>query len=522
MLKGVCGFLAIAASWVLIHGMSSRDVVHLYVDSSVADFYEVYESRGPGGFGPFSTKNNYFPRVQSAGREPISFPVSSHMYQFRIDPGEQPVKVAILRVCVERTLFITRCISGADLIDYVDRTHDAVLSKLGSGMLVDSRSSDPYLELSRRLVPRLQPAFDPGLWIVRSLLALAAAAFFYCFFYSWIAPLAAFWNRDATWVFAAAVTIRALFFAKHPGGAASDSLLFENYLHEHLFILPGIRGIVYPAFLSLFPSRAPGIYATQMLLGALGAVIVLILLRSLKKPSRWDSLCAIVATSLPTLLAMELIVLSESLSLFFVLTGLAAFRHLQLHGASAVTAAGLGASCALLYNTKPQFGFAVVLFFMALLLPRVRSLRGLVAFAAPVLALELFVIGINNSAGNFRGVTSTLGYSLFDQAQQFLSCPGNDLDLRIKYYCQARAALPPNGNPHRLHCLDHLSRHARPAVAVPPGDRGLRRSELPLDSRSSPRLFEPCREELLGFLDSGRADGSRRRWSQGLECDSAS
>ncbi len=448
MLKGLCGVLAIAASWFLIRGMSERDIVHIYVDSSVPDVYEVFESKGPSWVGLTSSTNNYFPREESAGKEPVSFPVSSHMFQFRIDPGTQPVKVAIVRVCLERTLFITRCISGADLIGYVDRPHDATLSQLGSQMLVESRSSDPYLELSPRLVSRLQPGFDPGLWIVRSLLALAAAGFFFCFFYSWIAPLAAFWNFEATLVFAAAAGIRALFFATHPGGAASDSVLFENYLHQNLFTLPGIRGIVYPAFLSLFPFRAPALYATQMLLGALGAVIVLLLLRSLKKAYWWDSLCAIIAASLPTLLAMESIALSESLSLFLVLTALAAFSHLQFNGARTITMAGMGTSCALLYNTKPQFGYVIVLFFVSLLiLPRLRSLRGLLAFAAPVLALELFVIFINSSAGNFRGVTSTLGYSLFDQAQQFLTCPNTDPDPRIQYYCQARAALPPNGNP---------------------------------------------------------------------------
>jgi hypothetical protein len=241
--------------------------------------------------------------------------------------------------------------------------------------------------------------------------------------------------------------IRGAFFAAYQGGFASDSLLFENYLHVHIFVLPGIRGIFYPAFLSLFPLRSTALFAAQSLLGAIGAVIVLELLHSIKRPSRWDILWAVLATSVPTLLAMELVDLSESLSLFLVLVSLMAFRGLQLNKTGVAGVAGLGACCALLYHTKPQFGFTIVLFALAILLTRLRSLPSFAAFCAPVLAMQLLVTVVNSSAGNFRGVTSTLGYSLFDHAQQFLTCPSSDPEPRIQYFCRARAETGTNGNP---------------------------------------------------------------------------
>jgi hypothetical protein len=44
-----------------------------------------------------------------------------------------------------------------------------------------------------------------------------------------------------------------------------------------------------------------------------------LLLRSIKKPFEWHILCALAATSLATLVAMEMIVLSESFSVFLLL-----------------------------------------------------------------------------------------------------------------------------------------------------------------------------------------------------------
>jgi hypothetical protein len=144
---------------------------------------------------------------------------------------------------------------------------------------------------------------------------------------------------------------------------------------------------------------------------------------------------------------MEVIVLSESFTLFLLLATLLAFRSLQLQGVKVAAAAGLGATCALLYHTKPQFGFVIVLFAMALLFSRLRSFRSIAAFGAPVLALQILVVVIDSSAGNFRGVTSMLGYSLFDHAQQLLTCPSSDSDPHVQYYCQARAAIGNAGAP---------------------------------------------------------------------------
>lgn len=369
------------------------------------------------------------------------------MYQLRIDPGTRPVPVVIVRVCLERDLFVNHCIEGSRLVDYLDRANEADLTKDKSELIVDSRGGDPYLQLSPRLVTLLRPAIDVPLFLVRCVIALTAAIFFFCFFYSWITPLIAFWGADATLTFLGAAAVRAYFFANYTAGGVSDSVLFENYLRQHVFLLPGIRGVVYPALLSLFPPRGATLFVTQSFLGALGAVMVLMLLRSMKKASRWDLLWAIAATSIPTLVIMELIVLSESLTAFLTLAALVAFRNLQLDGFSASAATGLGASCAMLYHTKPQFGFAIVLFALALLLSRQRSIRCIAAFAAPVLSLQILVMNLNMSAGNFRGVTSTLGYSLFDHAQQLLTCPGKDPDPHIEYYCRARAALGTAGNP---------------------------------------------------------------------------
>lgn len=438
--------LALAATFFFLSGMSSRDVIHLYARSSVPDVYQVYESAGPGPSGLKSMPNNYFPRVHGAGTVPVSFPVSEKMYQFRIRPGERPAAITIVKVCLERSLFVTRCIDGGSLPGYIDIAHDAIASVNNGELIVECKSVEPYLQFSPRLVSLLRPPADPPLFFVLSLLGLAAAAFLFCFFYSWVTPLAGLWNLAATWVFLGAALIRGCFFVNYTGGAASDSLLFENYLQSHLFVLPGIRGIVYPLFIAMFPPRATALYLTQLLLGALGSVMVLVLMQSVKTPSRWDILWALAATSIPTLVAMEMVELSESLSLFLVLCILFAFRGIQLHRTS-IAVAGLGAGCALLYHTKPQFGFMIVLFALLLIFSKLRSLRAVAAFCAPVLALQLLVTVANVSAGNFRGVTSTLGYSLFDHAQQFLTCPGTDPDPRIQYYCNARAAIGSAGNP---------------------------------------------------------------------------
>jgi hypothetical protein len=448
IIAALCGVFAVSAAYLFLSHLNARDIVHLYARSIVSNVFEIFEYSGPNWAGQRSMQNNYFPRAAAEGRVPVSFPVSSDMYQFRIDPGEKPETVSIVRVCLERALFVTRCIDGAGLLAYIDMAHEAALSRNGSELVVDAKSGDPYLVLSPRLIPILRPAHDFRLFGVRALLAVATASFFFCFLYSWIEPLGALWNRDALWAFAGAVAIRALFFANYRPGPVSDSLLFERYLDLHIYMLPGIRGIVYPLFLALFPPRATALFVTQSALGALGAVMVLLLLRSLKKPSGWDIVYAVAATSLPTLVAMEMIVLSESLSAFLLLAALMAFRSLQLYGFNVSIAAGLGASCALLYHTKPQFGYVIVLFALALFFTaHLRSLWKITAFAVPVIALQVLVIYVNVTSGNFRGVTSTLGYSLFDHAQQLLTCPGTDTDPHIRYYCQARAAIGNAGNP---------------------------------------------------------------------------
>ena len=56
-------------------------------------------------------------------------------------------------------------------------------------------------------------------------------------------------------------------------------------------------------------------------------------------------------------------------------------------------------------------------------------------------------MSFNFSSGNFRGASSTLGYSLFDHAQKIVACPSSSPDPLIRYYCKARAALGPHQDP---------------------------------------------------------------------------
>jgi hypothetical protein len=447
----LCAVLAITAAAFLFAGLSSRDILHIYARSSLMDYFQVLET-GPGSNGQKPASNNYFPRVSGAGSVPVSFPVSSNATQIRIYPGYRPTSVAIVRVCLERSFFIDRCIDGAKIAGYIDpgdngQLRNATISTEGRELIVNGTASEPYFQLSPDLVSVLRPAHDLPLLFCLTFLSLVWSAFLFSFFHSWIVPLFRLWSPAATYVFLAAGVIRAIFFSTHPGGAVSDSLLFENYLHTHLFVLPGIRGIFYPAFLSLFPLRSSYLYLTQMLLGAIGAVVVFSIIRSMNKPSRWDLLWALLATSVPTLLAMELIDFSESMSVFLVLVALLAFRGIQQNGASVLAVSGLGAACTLLYHTKPQFGFLIVVFAITILFTSIRSIRTIAAFCAPVLAMQLVVTHVNASAGNFHGVTSTFGYSLFNHAQQFVSCPSADPEPRIQFFCRARAEMGTKESP---------------------------------------------------------------------------
>jgi hypothetical protein len=63
---------------------------------------------------------------------------------------------------------------------------------------------------------------------------------------------------------------------------------------------------------------------------------------------------------------------------------------------------------------------------------RLGWLRGATAFTAPVIARQVLVIYVNVTSANFRGVTSTLGYSLFDHAQQLLTRPNADPDPHVR------------------------------------------------------------------------------------------
>ena len=111
------------------------------------------------------------------------------------------------------------------------------------------------------------------------------------------------------WCFLAAAFERILFFRFFEPGGVSDSDLFLRYLQFHIFGIPGIRGVVYPAFTTLFGSHTFALFSMQFLLGSLGSVMVLMLLRSFKAASRWDIVWSLVATSLPALVAMEGLIL---------------------------------------------------------------------------------------------------------------------------------------------------------------------------------------------------------------------
>jgi hypothetical protein len=453
---GVAAVLAFAGALGLSLEMAGQDVIHLYVRSPVTDFYRLYLDTGAGFADREFMSNTFFPTDPADSGPRVNFPLPPQTQGLRIALGEQPGSVIpIVRLCIERSLFVSRCLDGGNLAQYVVRTQEATAAANGNELSVHSSGYRPSVVFGKWLLEVLRPPVDASLFVVRLAIFIAAAAFFFCFFLALLRPMAAWWTRDALLLFAIAAALRALLFALFRPSTVSDSFLYLTYLQSDLFETPGLRGITYPAFLTLFGAHRDALFTVQFLLGAAGSVIVLLLLRSLKRPSRWDLLWALVATSVPALLAMESLILAESLSLFLILVALLIFRWLQANPPSAISTAGLGAACALLAHTKPQFGFMAVLLAAILVIPRFwpkpdwrQSVQRLAAFGAPVLALQFLALTLNFSYGNFRGTSSTLGYSLFDHGQQSIVCPTTSSDPHIRYYCEAQAALPPHGDPY--------------------------------------------------------------------------
>lgn len=404
--------IALFAAAVVAQEFAAQDVVHVYATSSLTQFYR---STLDGKDGMAAT---YFPRE---GR--VNFPLPGATKTLKITLGETPGGlISGVRVCIERGLLVTRCAAGSALV---------------------SNISLDQAELSK-----LRPSRDLPLFLVHCAFFVLATAFFYAFCYALLQPAFAWWTPDAALVFLAAACERIVFFRFFEPGGVSDSDLFLRYFQFHIFGIPGIRGVVYPAFTTLFSGHNFPLFTVQFLFGSLGAVMVLMMVRSFKRPSRWDMVWALVAASLPVLVAMEGLILSESLSLFLMLAVLLAFRWLQKDRASLTSLAGLGAACALLQNTKPQFSFVPLLLAAAIAFPWRQAPKRLIIFGAPVLGLYLFAGALDYSRGNFLGVSSTLGYSLFDHAQQGIDCRESSSDPHIQYYCEARQALGPNGDPY--------------------------------------------------------------------------
>ena len=111
--------------------------------------------------------NNYFPRVSGEGTVPVSFPLSSGANQFRIYPGDRPTTVAIVRVCLERSLFINHCIDGATIAGSIDHAHNATISVNNRELIVNGTAPGPYFEVSPKLMTLLRPASDLPLRFVQ-------------------------------------------------------------------------------------------------------------------------------------------------------------------------------------------------------------------------------------------------------------------------------------------------------------------------------------------------------------------
>ena len=452
----LAALLAICAAVGLSFEFAAQDVLHLSVRSPVTDWYRIYPDTGAGLPEKEALANTLFPSQDGGPVSRVNFPLSPAAQRFSLSLGEVPgSKIQVARLCIERALLISRCLNGVDLAPYVESASQAEFAAADGVLLVKASGFRPSLIFGPALLNRLRPVRSLPLLLLRAAFVAMAACFFFAFFLALLRPVFAWSTKGALVVFGIALALRLLSVAFVQPGTVSDSDLFLRYFQVHLFSLPGIRGIAYPAFLNLFGGNLTPVFLAQFLLGACGSVIVLLLLRSIKPHSPSDLSWAVLGTSWPTLIGMEAIILAESFCAFLLLAAALIFRWLQLRGLSATGLAGLGAACALLAHTKPQFGFVTLVFAVLLIWPslwklqdRFQKARNLAWFVTPILVLQLFALGLNFSYGNYRGTSATLGYSLFDHAQQGVDCPNQSRDPHLQYLCQARAEIGTGAAPY--------------------------------------------------------------------------
>jgi hypothetical protein len=126
-------------SGLIWYALTGGGSVRLDVQSDLPDSYELFEYDSPNIY-PFVEVRRPFEPFSS-----VSFPVSSKLIHFRIDPGEHPGVLRIKRLCFEQGILVRRCFDGAALPSHVRTLHDVALTPDGRDLIVVSKSNDPYI-----------------------------------------------------------------------------------------------------------------------------------------------------------------------------------------------------------------------------------------------------------------------------------------------------------------------------------------------------------------------------------------
>jgi hypothetical protein len=183
-LLGPVGGVVAGVLWYALAGGGS---VRLDVESELPDAYELFEYDDLNTY-PFLEVLRPFELYS-----PVSFPVTSKLVHFRIDPGAHPGVVRIKRLCFEQGPLVRRCFDGAELVPHVRLGHDVTLIPDGHDLIVISKSTDPYINF----LPTLHGY--SGARIVTSIV-IAICAFLLIAFPSllpWVACAAAvFWSAS--------------------------------------------------------------------------------------------------------------------------------------------------------------------------------------------------------------------------------------------------------------------------------------------------------------------------------------
>ena len=157
---------------------AAQDVLHVYVESSITQFYRTTLDGASG------MPNTYFPRE---GR--VNFPLPRETKTVQIVLGEVPGSMPSLtvRVCLERGLVVNRCAEGAALGRLINVAPNA--------------GAPPSLVFDQLSLDRLRPPGDVPFLLVRCVFFIVATGFFLAFFHSLLRPALAWWSPDAALVF---------------------------------------------------------------------------------------------------------------------------------------------------------------------------------------------------------------------------------------------------------------------------------------------------------------------------------